>query len=217
MEKFAAQFRPGAETTILDVGGSPFNWQLIDCDAQITSLNLEHWPDVRTTAPAQFTFVRGDGTRLPFVDGCFDIGYSNSVIEHLFTYEQQQRFAAEMRRSADGLWVQAPARSFPIEPHYLTPLIHFLPKRWQKKLLRNFTVFGLITRPSQPQIDSIVEEIRLVTYDEMKALFPDCLILREKVLFLTKSLIAVRRPRGNATATNGATSAEATEATTDRG
>lgn len=207
MEQFAARFRPRADTTILDVGGSLFNWALIDCDAQVTALNLQHPPGIRTTAPAQFTFLRGDGTRLPFVDDSFDVGYSNSVIEHLFTYEQQQNFAEEMRRTADGLWVQTPARSFPIEPHYLTPLIHFLPKSWQKKLLRNFTVFGLMTRPPQPQVDSMVEEIRLVTYEEMKALFPDCLILREKVLFLTKSFIAVRRPQTGAAAATADTAA----------
>ncbi len=134
------------------------------------------------------------------------------MVEHLFTYEQQQTFAEELRRVADGLWIQTPARSFPIEPHYLTPLIHFLPQRWQKKLLRNFTVFGLMTRPPQSEVDSLVEEIRLVTYEEMKALFPDCDILREKLLFLTKSFIAVRTPRAHAPA-----AAEAAETATARG
>ena len=35
-------------------------------------------------------------------------------------------------------------------------------------------------------------DIRLLTYREMKQLFPDCLILKERVLGLTKSYVAVR-------------------------
>ena len=36
---------------------------------------------------------------------------------------------------------------FPIEPHVLTPFIHWLPRKLQARLLRNFTVWGLMTRP----------------------------------------------------------------------
>lgn len=50
------------------------------------------------------------------------------------------RFAAEVRRVGKRYYVQTPNRHFWIEPHLLTPLIHFLPKSWQKKLVRPFTL-----------------------------------------------------------------------------
>jgi len=196
MAEFARRFRPEAETTILDVGGSLFNWALVDSPSQIAILNLTYAPGSHAGAADNFTFLRGDGTRLPFCDQAFHIAYSNSVVEHLFTFEQQQTFAAELSRIADGLWIQTPARPFPIEPHYLTPFIHFMPKSWQRRLLRNFTVWGWMTRPTQQRVDATVEEIRLVTFKEMQVLFPDCEIEREKFLFLTKSYIAIRAPRG---------------------
>jgi hypothetical protein len=31
-------------------------------------------------------------------------------------------------------------KSFPIEPHFLSPFIHFFPKGWQRRMLRNCTV-----------------------------------------------------------------------------
>ena len=88
--------------------------------------------------------------------------------------------------------MQTPARSFPVEPHLLTPFIHWLPRRLQLPLLRHFTVWGLVTRASVESARSLAAELRLLNGREMKLLFPDCEIRRERVAGLTKSFIAVR-------------------------
>ena len=49
-----------------------------------------------------------------------------------------------------------------------------------------------MTRPDKAGIEEMLGDIRLLTYREMKTLFPDCRILKERVLGLTKSYIAVR-------------------------
>lgn len=59
--------------------------------------------------PNQTTVV-GDGTRLAFEDQSFDLVYSNSVIEHLGTWEKQQAFAAEARRVGRGYWIPTPGQ-----------------------------------------------------------------------------------------------------------
>jgi len=137
--------------------------------------------------------LTGDGCRLEFADGSYDIAYSNSVIEHVGSWEDQKAFAAELRRVGGKLWCQTPARCSPIEPHYLAPFIHWLPRSIQRKLIRYFTVRGLIEKPSQAEIDEMVFSIRLLTYREMRQLFPDCTILTEYLLpMIPKSYIAVR-------------------------
>ena len=86
--------------------------------------------------------------RWPWLTRAYDIGFSNSVIEHVGSWERQQQFASEMRRVAKSLWVQTPAYECPIEPHYMTPLVHYLPLSLQKLIIRWCTVRGWIDRPT---------------------------------------------------------------------
>lgn len=190
MRRFVETFDAGPETRILDVGGYPWDWASAPVSGRVTIVNI-HKPDLPDSELERWEFVIADGRQLPFGDRSFEIGFSNSVIEHLSTYENQHAFASEIRRVARRIWVQTPAKSFPVEPHLLTPFIHYLPRRVQRRLLR-FTVWGLITKPSPEYREEFLDEVRLLSYREMRELFPDCVIVRERVLFLTKSYIAVR-------------------------
>ncbi len=68
---------------------------------------------------------------LPFADQSFDLVFSNSVIEHVGSRDTQARFASEIARVGKLFWLQTPNRYFPIEQHLWTPLVHWLPRRWQ--------------------------------------------------------------------------------------
>jgi hypothetical protein len=193
MRAFARTFRPHGGTTILDVGGTPFNWELLGCESQLTLLNLELPPGF-AALPRNYSFVVGDALHLEFEDGVFDVAFSNSVIEHLGSWERQQAFAREIRRVGRGLWVQTPARSFFAEPHLLALFVHWLPRAWQRRLIRNFTGWGLLTRPSPERVEHFLDETRLLGLAEMQTLFPDCEIRRERFLGPTKAWVAVRRP-----------------------
>jgi hypothetical protein len=194
MKKFYALFRPSAETRLLDIGGAPNTW-IAESQYQrrfpVTMVNLQ-FPDPAVLTDGRFTAVEGDATRLPFADASFDIAFSNSVIEHMTTWEGQQAFAAEARRVAKGLWIQTPARSFPLEPHLLALFFQYLPRGLQRRMARNFTLWGLLTRPDPARVEEMLSDIRLLTCREVRELFPDCRILKERVLGLTKSYVAVR-------------------------
>ncbi len=190
MNRFVETFRPTEDTTVLDVGGTPYNWERIEGRFPITLLNTEPLPCGELDA--RYTLVRGSGARLGFPDASFDIAFSNSVIEHVGSLEAQRAFANELRRVGRRLWVQTPARGFFFEPHLLAPFIHYLPFSWKRRLVRNWTLWGWITRPSRASIDRMLEGLQLLDYATFRELFSDCEIRRERFLGFTKAFVAVR-------------------------
>jgi hypothetical protein len=194
MRQFLEIFAITPETRILDVGGHVATWRALPVRPQVLSLNLS----IKDTGGRDVPCVVGDGRSLPFKNDAFDVVFSNSVIEHLGDPEDQQHFASEIRRVGRSYYVQTPNRWFFVEPHMVTPFIHFLPRNWQRRMLRNFTVWGLLTRPTDQQVDYVINETRLLSAKDMRCLFPDGSILREKVAGMTKSVIAVRVPPGHA-------------------
>lgn len=190
MKTFQKQFNISSKDRILDVGGTPFNWSLITEEPKLFLVNL--------TIPKQrenprIIWIVADGCHLPFKKNSFDIAYSNSVIEHLGNIKNQKLFANEFKRIAKRHYLQTPNRTFFFEPHYLTPFIHWLPPTWRKKLMKNFTVRGWITRPSAEQCSSFVDEINLLSHSEMTQLFPDTEIWTEKFLLWVKSFVVVKK------------------------
>lgn len=190
MALFLERFRPQAGMRILDVGGFPAFWQAADVPAHVTSLNLQP-AEVPAEIRHRCTAIAGDGTNLPYADGEFDIVFSNSVIEHLGTWEMQQKFSREVRRVGRRYWVQTPAREFPMEPHLIAPFFHWLPRGLQRGIAR-YTPWGLMTKPTPAQVESLLAELRLLNEREMRELFPDGEILREKAAGMTKSYTAIR-------------------------
>ena len=182
-ERFRSLCRLSSDDRILDVGsGAGGALAAFNKENPITAVDLERWPN--DPDRPNVTFVQGDGTALPFPDRSFDVAFSNSVIEHMDA-DDQKLFARELRRIADRYYVQTPNRWFPIEPHWQLPFFQFLPERVQRSLANRFQL-GWHERGSFPTI-------RLLTTAELRALFPDAEIHRERLFGLTKSMMAVRR------------------------
>jgi methyltransferase family protein len=190
MAQFQRLFGITPQTRILDVGGSVTTWSALAVRPNVTLLNLS----ASRFDGGNMQCVVGDGQQLPFKDGAFDVVFSNSVIEHLGEWGKQQNFAREIIRVARYYYVQTPNRWFFVEPHLVTPFIHFLPKNWQRRMLRNCTIWGLIMRPTAQQCDQFLKEVRLLSEVEMGRLFADGRIVKERIAGMTKSIIAIRPP-----------------------
>jgi hypothetical protein len=184
-ERFAALCSLTPEDRILDVGaGMGAALERFNTTNSITALDLTPMSSAWIEQD-NVTQVQGDGTRMPFGDREFGVLFSNSVIEHV-PAALQPAFAAEVRRVSERYFVQTPNRWFPVEPHYQFPFFQFLPERVRRFLNGRFTL-GF-----QPK--GHWEPIELLTARQLQRLFPDAVIHRERVLGLTKSLMAVRSP-----------------------
>lgn len=192
---FQRYISPGKEDLLLDVGGYPIFWTAhAPMVGRIDTLNLhpgsfdaESFPDHR------IRLLEGDGRALEFEDGSYDIAFSNSVIEHVGSWEDQKRFAAEMRRVGKRVWCQTPALECPVEPHFLAPFVHWLPRAWRPWIVRYFTPRGWASKGDKAAIQEMVDWTRLISRREMEELFPDCRIVVEYLVpFVPKSYIAVR-------------------------
>jgi SAM-dependent methyltransferase len=183
--------KPDPKHDILDVGGTENFWSESSYKGQVTMLNTE---TSRFGAGDEGRRkVVGDGCALPFADQSFDIVFSNSVIEHVGTWERQLAFANESRRVGKAVWIQTPAREFFIEPHLLAPFIHWFPRGLQRRLIGRFTPRGWMEWMDARAVEGFLDEVRLLTFGEMQRLFPDCLILKERLFGLVKSYTAMRR------------------------
>ena len=105
-ELFVWLLKPLSTEILLDVGGYPGFWAsqpLLVRHVDTVNVHKVFWANPEGLP---IRALVGDGCALPMEDNCYDIGYSNSVIEHVGSWERQQQFATEIRRVAKRLWVQ---------------------------------------------------------------------------------------------------------------
>ena len=204
-ELFCWYLCPTEEDKILDLGSEdgnliasliPFrkNVVIADINKEMLSCGRSHY--------GFETVLLDESGILPFEDDHFDIIHCNSVIEHVtvdktktwslhcqkkFTdvaFERQKRFANEIRRVGKRYFVQTPNKNFVLESHTWFPLIQFLPRPLLINVIRFLNRWWV--KKTSPDWNLLVER-------QMKELFPDAVIVKERLLGLTKSLIAISR------------------------
>lgn len=185
--------------SILDVGGTEQYWKIVPEEflekhnVRIFLLNIPGASSPNCENP-RFDAIEGDGCALDYSDASFDIIHSNSVIEHVGDWSRMEAFASEALRVGRSLFIQTPNFWFPVEPHYIVPVVHWLPK----PLKRNFFLrFGV--GKSRHRAGTVSEAMRMIEREPtlldrraMLHLFPDCEIVPERFFLFTKSLIAIR-------------------------
>lgn len=180
---------------IIDVGGTREYWGIVPrsfLEARNVKITLANLPGtVLEEDDALFRAVEVDGCDLTrFGDGAFHIAHSNSVVEHVGDWPRMVAFANEITRISQKYYIQTPNFWFPVEPHCMTPLFHWLPKPLRIKLVLRFAL------GHWPKVNSIDEAVRLVEHARLldkhmfQALFKEATITTEWFFGMPKSLIA---------------------------
>jgi hypothetical protein len=200
--------------TILDLGGRQDYWRrvgfafLADRGISVTLHNLSEaeFKAAPDAPEGLFGFALGDGCRVEFPDGAFDLCHSNSVIEHVGLWGDMIDFARETRRVGRAYYVQTPSFWFPVDPHFWrVPMNHWLPRPMRAELMQALPLATAGRARDVVEAYRFVDSSLLLTRGQMRALFPEAELHAERVALLAKSWTATYVPseRGNLRADAG--------------
>lgn len=196
------------QTSILDIGSETGdNINLVLSGTKINSQNVciaDIDANLIEQGAVNFgfkTLLLDESGKIPLADKSYDVVYCSSVIEHVTlakdevwqvtsekdfqkkAFENQKKFAAEIKRVGKSYFVQTPARSFPIESHTWMPLFSFLPRSLLLKAMRVTNRYWIKSAPP---------DFNLLDAKQMKELFPEAEIVYEKKFGLVKSIMAIK-------------------------
>jgi len=175
---------------ILDVGGVHDYWKragdTAPLNANVVLFNVFSQSDL----PANFSSVVGDARDLSrYADQQFDVVFSNSVIGHVGSPQDQLRMAREIRRVGVRHFVQTPNHGFPIDWRTLVPGFHFLPVELQAWCFQKFPVGRYDKVDDRQTAVELATRIRNVRKRDLPVFFPDSKVVCERFLGLTKSFM----------------------------
>ncbi len=173
---------------VLDLGGTPEFWRNAPVTpADVTIVNLlddaadEPW----------LTTIKGDACTTAWLEGTYDLVISNSLLEHVGGMQRRRQFADVVHAASERWWIQTPYRYFPIEPHWLCPGFQFLPLAAKVAVTRRWPI-GHRHEPDPEIAYEYATEVDLVTITELRHLFPEGEVWRERMAGLVKSITAIR-------------------------
>jgi hypothetical protein len=143
-DRFVDETQIGEGDTLLDVGvtsdrtyaSSNYVEAWYPHKSAITAIGIDDASFLEGLHPG-LRFVKASGLCLPFADSAFDVVHSSAVLEHVGGRDDQLRFARECCRVARSyVFMTTPNRWFPIEFHTVLPVVHWLPKRTFRALMR---------------------------------------------------------------------------------
>ncbi len=178
---------------VCDLGGSRHFWETMPSDLVPDDLVLLNIADDGQSRSHTGRFDKldlrfYDGQHIPYPDGHFDVLICNSVIEHV-PLSQRHQLCREIQRVSRTYFVQTPALAFPIEPHFVVPAAHWLPRSIGRKLVP-FGIWALLNRPTRAKMDSYFDEVHLLSYRQLAELLPGATIESERLFGFVKSYVA---------------------------
>lgn len=179
---------------ILDAGGTQEYWETVGfADAPGVSFVLINIHK-EVSRRKNFICLSGDATDLSrFENQSFDVVFSNSVIEHVGGHEAQKKFAQEVCRVGKRYFIQTPNRYFLVEPHFVFPFFQFLPQWVRVWIVTHFAIGNYPKFIDRDKAREEIESIELLGEHRLQSLFPESVLWKEKLFFLTKSLTVYKK------------------------
>lgn len=188
-EELARRFPAIESMTVVDLGGTCSWWEESSLTPRhVTVVNL----DTDESSTEEISFVQADACSSEVLElGRFDLVFSNSLIEHVGGYRRRKALAANILSLAPNHWVQTPYRYFPIEPHWVFPAHQFLPLAIRARMSEKWH-WGHVRASTFEEALEDCLSTELLSRTELGHLFPGSSIWHERIVGLTKSLVAIK-------------------------
>lgn len=190
---FKKETKPNKTIKLLDVGTTSsleshenillnkFKWKSnIYC---LSNLNLKKLKQKYPLAK----FYQGDGRQMFFKNNQFNIVFSSATIEHVGSLKNQIKFIKECYRVSNRfIFITTPNRNYPIEFHTRLPLLHLLPNKIFRKILK---LFGENFLSQEEQLNLLSEKDLIKICNKLK--IKNFKILKIKLFYLVSNLILI--------------------------
>ncbi len=141
--KFIKHIPFNSKTKLIDIGTTnvdldhenylvkkyPYKRSITCLSNQNLFLIKKKFPQIKT--------IIGDGRKIKLKDNKFDVVHSNATIEHVGNFNNQIKFVKEaLRISKEYVFITTPNRNFFLDLHTAIPIIHWLPKKIHRLILK---------------------------------------------------------------------------------
>jgi hypothetical protein len=193
---FRSLFPDIEQMRVVDLGGTVESWRRAPVQPrEVVVVNLLEPGDADTS---WLVPVLGDACdargvlAASGVDASFDLVFSNSLLEHVGGHAHRVALAREVRELAPRHWVQTPYRYFPVEPHWVFPMMQFLPVAARARVARDWPLVHTRAASAEEALAD-VQWTELIGITELRGYFPDSEVVMERMGGLVKSIVAVRQ------------------------
>lgn len=188
---------------VIDLGGSQVMWRrwlFSDEDRVHVTLVNSHAGDTshldEEAAGSFFVEWRHDVRQLTASDlAPFDIVFSNSLLEHLYSRDEQRAVADTVMASGKPYFVQVPNRRCLVDPHFPHPLAPFYagwPRSVQAVALAHHRLGSGAKSGSVAAARARLRDYVPIDRATLQHLFPDSRVVTDWSLGLPMSLVARR-------------------------
>ncbi|MEW6221235.1 MAG: hypothetical protein AB1634_17105 [Thermodesulfobacteriota bacterium] len=189
---------------VVDLGGTASFWTAWgfghDGDLRVTLVNNHEQDRTNVGYDNSIPYVKEEINDVRHLTAdClkeFDLVFSNSMIEHLTSHEEQFHLGLTIEQSGVAFFVQTPNKYSIVDPHFPHPLVPFFgayPKTIQGLLLTMNRLGSGARAASLATARGRLRYYHPVSAGQLQAMLPSGQLVRERFLGFCHSLIAIRR------------------------
>lgn len=193
-----------SDARVLDMGGTTDYWRMniqYIPDGLIKSIYVLNLPpqnesDEMLRDITLHIYAGNALEKSSFRQNRYDIVYSNSLIEHVGNVRSQWEMANIVMETGTYYFIQTPAKSFPLEPHFYVPFFAYLPLLIRSFLYRKFRLGFMGKNSDWLEARITCDDTRFLSYREFKTIFRGCDIIKESLFGLCKSYMTTNMAIG---------------------